>query len=342
MCKLETFITQKFRPDVLGGKLDKEHKVRFMLVKGDHKVKYPILMVNAICFGPKKDNVLINLEHAINKSDNIMVLYYEDIHLRWTYINTNNDSYFLYKKNDDEQYIIKPNFLYIRGCYVDAEDKYWRILGDFYNFVDLWEGNVLCPPKKQMSNESKPYQLNNSLLNASKNHPSISIGKSYIVKGMSRYNLLEQDKSYVVKSLSGVRSRVVDETDFKNWNFRSIENIPVLFQDKIDGNDLRAHVINKHVFAKLSRSKTNIDYRYDKNFFNMQDIDNLDETLLDFCITVAKEEDNDLLGIDFVKTKSGYVVLEANPSPGWSAYHPHNGIDNEPFVIELLKVLKSG
>ena len=37
----------------------------------------------------------------------------------------------------------------------------------------------------------------------------------------------------------------------------------------------------------------------------------------------------------------GYVVLEANPSPGWSAYHPFNGIDDEPFINELLRVLKS-
>lgn len=71
-------------------------------------------------------------------------------------------------------------------------------------------------------------------------------------------------------------------------------------------------------------------------------MENLDEDLVNFCLTVADEEDNQLLGIDFIQTNSGYVALEANPSPGWSAYHPFNGIDEEPFISELLRVLKSG
>lgn len=341
MRELETFINQKFRPDVLGGKLDKEHKKRFKLIKDKH-TKPRTIIVNAICFGAKKDNVLIHLEHVIGKVDNIVILYFEDIHSKWTYISTNKESYFLLKQNDKDQYIVKPRYLYIRGCYVDRDDKYWRIIGDFFNFVNLWDGKVLCSPKKQMPNESKLFQLNNSLKKASLDKPSISIGKSYVVKGLNSYKLLKQDKSYIVKSLSGVRSIVVGEEEYKNWNFSSINNIPVLFQEKVDGKDLRAHVINKQIFAKRSISKENIDYRYDKNFFKMLDIIDVEQELIDFCIKVAFEEENQMLGIDFIQTESGYVVLEANPSPGWSAYHPYNGIDNVPFISTLLKELKSG
>jgi glutathione synthase/RimK-type ligase-like ATP-grasp enzyme len=55
---------------------------------------------------------------------------------------------------------------------------------------------------------------------------------------------------------------------------------------------------------------------------------------------VTKNEENTLMGIDFIKTEKGYVVLEANPSPGWSAYHECNGIENDSFIDDLLEELK--
>ncbi len=305
MHELETFISQKFRPDVLGGRLDKEHKATFHLDSENKEISEPYLAVNAVCFGPKKDNVLINLEHVISKEDNILIFYYEDIHLRWSYISTNTENYFIYKKNELEQYKIKPNYLYIRGCYIDPDDKYWFLLGDFFNFVELWDRRVLCPPKKQMPNESKLYQLNNSLRKASQRLKSVSLGVSYVIKGTKHLNSLKQDKSYIVKSLSGVRSIVVDENHYKQWSINSINNVPVLFQEKVDGNDLRAHIINKQIFGKRSDSKENIDYRYDANFFKLSNVDNLDQELVDFCLSVAQEEDNQLLGIDFIQTASG-------------------------------------
>lgn len=338
MQQLTTFISQKFRPDVRGGRLDKDHYSFFSL---DPEVDIPILAINAICFGPKKDNVLINLEHAIHQSDKILIFYYEDIHQRWSYVCSNTESYFLYKKNDGEQYRIKANTLYIRGCYIDPSDKYWVFLGDFFNFLELYDGHILCHPRKQMPNESKLFQLNNSLKMASENSHSISIGHSYVIKGADMFDLLENDKSYIVKSLSGVRSIVVDKNNYASWNQNSINNIPVLFQEKVDGYDLRIHILDSKLFCKRSHAKKNIDYRYDDNFFKLSDENNLPQEIMDFCVSISREEDNKLLGIDLIQTQTGYVVLEANPSPGWSAYHPYNGIDDEPFITELLRVLKS-
>ena len=94
------------------------------------------------------------------------------------------------------------------------------------------------------------------------------------------------------------------------------------------------------LFAKQSTSKANVDYRYDKDFFNLIDVD-LDENISSLCLNISKEEDNELLGIDFIKTNSGYVVLEANPSPGWSAYHPYDGIKMNPFISNLLTVFNN-
>lgn len=339
MVLLKTFISNKYRPDIRGGTLDAKHKSKARLLV--HSRIELTDNVNCICFGPKKDNVLLNLEHAICSQDNIYIFYYEDIHVKWSYAITDNQGYFVYKKNDEEECIIRPKNLYIRSCYIEPDDQYWSVLGDFFNFVDMWNGYVLCSPKKQANNESKPFQLNSSLLKAAKGLNNISIGQSYIVKGKGRYKILNNKKSYIVKSISGIRSIVVDEQSYDCWDKARIDNIPVLFQEKVFGDDLRVHIINNKTFAKLAVSKSKIDYRYDKSFFNLITIDDLADEIKEFCINASKEEDNLLLGIDFIKSENSYVVLEANPSPGWSAYHDCNAITVDSFIKELLWVLKN-
>lgn len=352
MSLLETFIGPEYRPTILGARLDKLHEPVYQLQCKAQKIQdnsndfvQNVININAICFGPRRDNVLINLEHVITTNDEIFVFYYEDIHKKWTFVSQPNENYFIYKKNHTTEVKVIPNRLYIRGCYVDQEDNYWHLLGEFFNFIELWNEKVLCSPKQQMPNESKLFQINNSLKKSAQNTLKISIGKSFVVKGKKQYDLfinqyLSKHSSYVIKSLSGVRSIVVDEHDFVNWRSENISNLPVLFQEKAEGYDLRVHIINNQLYAKSAYEKNKVDYRYDSNFSKLIDVTKIDSELQAFCKQVSKEEKNQLLGLDFIKTVFGYVVLEANPSPGWSAYHPYNGFEDEPFITALLEVLK--
>ncbi len=337
MSQLKSFIGLSYRPEINGSRLDKTHQTKFRL---DYSNSWLEQEVNAIAFGPKQDKVLLNLEHAVRTNDGILIFYYEDLHKRWSFVQTNHEQYFLYKKNDLEQYKIKPNCLYIRGCQVDVDDENWRVLGEFFNFADCWNGKVVCAPSKQNNNESKLYQLNTSLKDSSRGK-HISIGNSYVLKGKNSLNQLSNNTSYIVKSLSGVRSIVVDDQDFKKWNQDSLNNLPVLFQEKVTGNNLRIHVVNGTLYGKLSLSKEKVDYRYDGNFLTLIDFSDFEDELNQFCIDVSHYEENPLIGIDFIKTENGYVVLEANPSPGWSAYHECNGIENNAFIKNLLTELKN-
>ncbi|MDI9818512.1 MULTISPECIES: ATP-grasp domain-containing protein [unclassified Legionella] len=335
MSQLATFISSSHRPEINGGRLDKSHQPLFEI---DYLYTSDMsdVIVNTIVFGPKQDKVLLSLEHAIEENDKILIFYYEDLHKKWTFVQNNSESYFVYRKNDAEQLKIYPQNLYIRGCQIDRDDPNWIILGEFYNFVDTWEGRVICAPQKQHNNESKLYQLNTSLKNASKPYNNISIGKSYVIKGQNGLAKLSDNKHYIVKSLSGIRSIVVDDKDFTSWNQESLSNMPTLFQEKVDGNDLRIHVVNGKTYGKLSLKKMGVDYRYDENFFSLVDFDDLTDELKLFCLAVTEYEGNTLMGIDFIKSDNEYVVLEANPSPGWSAYHECNGIENDAFIKDLL------
>lgn len=339
MSQLESFISEDFRPEINGGRLDKNHTPKFLL-DYSNIINIETKNINTLAFGPKKDKVLLNLEHAITNEDKILILYYEDLHKKWTFVKTNDDTYFLYKQNNLLQYKIKAQCLYIRGCQVDVDDKYWMLLGEFYNFVDCWDKKVVCAPKKQNNNESKLYQLNSSLKESS-NNKNVSIGKSYVIKGEGLFKELCHNKSYVVKSLSGIRSIVVDETEFTKWNKKNLNNLPILFQEKVIGKDLRVHIVNKQLYGKISKVKEAVDYRYDSNFSTLEDLNIFTDELKRFCIEVSQNEENPLIGIDFIKTENSYVVLEANPSPGWSAYHQCNGIENDAFIKDLLQELKN-
>lgn len=341
MSELKTFINKEYRPDISGGSLDLNHVSHLKLSNSLEDITK--IEVNAICFGPKKDNVLLNLEHAIHTEDKILVFYYEDIHVRWTYLTQNGCAYIIYKKNDVVEYKVLAKNIYIRGCYVDPESKLCELISNFLNFIELWDGKILCSPKSQLTNESKLFQLNNSLLKSSEKYSGISIGDSFVIKGLKSFERLSDSKEgdYIVKSLSGIRSEVVDGNTYKNWDKNSVENIPVLFQKKAEGNDLRVHIIDKCIHSKYSESKDSIDYRYDKAFYNLIDIEKLDDDMTNFCLEVSDREANRFLGIDFIKEESRYVVLEANPSPGWSAYYPHDGMAIGPLLQTLLQVLKS-
>ncbi len=337
MPQLNTFIQPAFRPEVNGAKLDKTHRTWFFI---KNRAPQKTIFVNAICFGPKKDRVLVNLEHATHEAHQILIFYYEDLLKRWHYVKTPTSSYFIYQKNETETLKVHTKCLYVRGCYTKAHSHMWYALGAFYCFLNTWQAKILCAPKSQCTNESKLYQLNHCLKKAAQGTPLISIGKSYVIKGQGRYEKKITKQSCIVKSLSGIRSIVVDETTHQHWDKNQLAHLPVLFQEKVKGQDLRVHVIENKTFSKLSLSKKHVDYRYDKHFFKLKTILNLPPALQAFAAKVSSLEANPLIGLDFIQTPSHYVVLEANPSPGWSAYHECNGIEIPPFIKALIEALR--
>lgn len=39
-----------------------------------------------------------------------------------------------------------------------------------------------------------------------------------------------------------MRSKVISDEVFSNWDFNKMNNLPTLFQEKIQGTDIRVHV----------------------------------------------------------------------------------------------------
>jgi hypothetical protein len=99
-----------------------------------------------------------------------------------------------------------------------------------------------------------------------------------------------------------------------------LANCPVLFQERIRGADVRAHLIGNRVEAELIESD-GVDYRLSTSgpkYFKQTE---LPSEVVCCCQRYAKENGLTFLGFDFKVDNSGrYFVLEANPMPGYDAY----------------------
>jgi len=142
----------------------------------------------------------------------------------------------------------------------------------------------------------------------------------------------------IVKSCSNVRSIVVNEKIFQDWDFKNIENLPTFFQEKIDGYDLRVHICRKKIWPLQVVTKDEIDYRYATSASVSYTKVNLPHYVKKLCNDIAKEEKNSFLGIDFMKNENSYYCLESNPGPGWSTYKlPSKNIFANQIIKQLTK-----
>ena len=118
----------------------------------------------------------------------------------------------------------------------------------------------------------------------------------------------------IYKSISGVRSIVkrVTKQDRKRW-----VREPVLFQELIQGNNIRVHVIKDIVIACCCMAR-DIDYRYAKAM-------RIERVKLPLwleleCIDVARQLGFEFTGIDLILRNGEYFILEVNPAPGYAYF----------------------
>lgn len=168
------------------------------------------------------------------------------------------------------------------------------------------------------SNSSKAYQLQQI-----RHH--IPVPNTIVTNDIDQVrNFREQYKRVIYKSCSGERS-IVTELDDNTLESRAeaLKTCPVLFQEYIEGTDIRVHVVGEHIFATAVTSTT-IDYRYDNNTTWVAiDLSDKHKTA---CITLTHALGLELSGIDLRLTPTGEIYcFEVNPSPAFSVYEEQSG-----------------
>jgi glutathione synthase/RimK-type ligase-like ATP-grasp enzyme len=149
----------------------------------------------------------------------------------------------------------------------------------------------------------------------------------------------QRHKKIIFKSLSGVRSIVqtFEEKDLDRLNH--IRWCPTQFQEFVEGDNVRVHVVGSQVFATHVTSDAT-DYRYSAQQVGetaqLEAIE-LPDDVAARCVTLSKALGLAFSGIDLKITPDKRVFcFEVNPCPGFSYYEANTGQPISDAVAHFL------
>lgn len=139
--------------------------------------------------------------------------------------------------------------------------------------------------------------------------------------------------SAIVKSISSWRSCVVERSDARLGLECYRPRLPMQFQQRVAGQNVRVHVAGLSAIACLIESHQ-IDYRYDEDAIVRPTV--LASDVEQWCIGAARSEGLRFAGIDLIKEEAGiYRCLEINPAPGYD-YFERRGFATDSQISRML------
>lgn len=202
-----------------------------------------------------------------------------------------------------------------------------------YTWLELSDALIINKLDAMSTNSSKPYQT--ELIRES----GLKIPKTIITTNKQKVKEFHKKyKNIIYKSISGVRSIV---SKYKREDYNRLNNLtwcPTQFQEHIDGQDYRVHVVNEKIFScKIITSAD--DYRYSSRQGGTTEIyaENIPKDIENKCIEVSKKLDLLVSGIDLRRSNDGeWYCFEANPSPGFSYYEQYTKLPIANAIAKLL------
>lgn len=332
MALKSTFISKKYRPNVKGEFLapsqpDASISLKLTPTLTDKKREKAI-----ICLHVKDDGSQTNVLKSQAHEANVVFLAYDDLGITWN---------FSFYKDILEFYlgdkILEPIGIYNRSYCPEVTHDKFHLFHHLLHVLTCWNGSKIGAGMTHTRNSSKGYQSISTIRQAihEDENKCFKIPKSYYIKGRQQYlNLIAKNQSLIVKSGSGIRSKVVTFETFKNWNINHVNHLPCLFQETCYGYDIRVHWMEEDCWSVIVYEKIDsIDYRYAKKRGPFEKYEDQAE-LQSFCKKLATIESLRLIGVDFIKINTNYYCLECNPNPGWAGFHRFCG--DEPVIAKKM------
>lgn len=208
----------------------------------------------------------------------------------------------------------------------------------FHELLTEWMEVASCRVMNRASdmgsNMSKPYQAQIIKRCGFKTPVTLISNEPDTVRDFQR-----KHKRVIYKSISSVRSIVVELDAVKLMNIDKLKHLPTQFQAYVPGNDIRVHVVGDVLFATEVLSEA-VDYRYanrDGLDVNMKHVQ-LPLEVEAACYRLSKDLSLPLCGIDLRLTpENDYFCFEVNPSPGYSYYQGNTGQDISGGIARYLE-----
>lgn len=218
--------------------------------------------------------------------------------------------------------------IYFRG--IAPDDSNGHVLHAVRSAITQHPNVVMAPTSTR--NWSKPMQA--ALMRAIVDMPlAVHLVPSHITNSAP----IRAD-THIIKSISGVRSKVVAISDGA-FRYKSGARLPhpVQIQPRLVGENIRVHVIGDDVFACAITTDA-IDYRYGSDP-RMRPIE-LPPAVRSWCIEITGLEGLRLSGIDLLRDRDGvYFCFEINPMPGYDYYERRAFPEGKPISLALARAL---
>lgn len=197
-----------------------------------------------------------------------------------------------------------------------------RLHEAFTQWLELTPARVLNRYSAMGSNGSKPFQALRIMGHGFRTPETLITNDPEAALEFYR-----EHGRVVFKSISGVRSIVTELSEDDVPRLERIRHCPTQFQERVDGEDVRVHVVGEEVFAtRIAADGT--DYRYART--QGADVQLTELALPDHiaerAVALAADLGLGIAGIDLMVDRAGDVYcLEVNPSPAFSFYELNTG-----------------
>jgi hypothetical protein len=163
--------------------------------------------------------------------------------------------------------------------------------------------------------------------------------ETYLVGDPMEAGFLAQNGfDLVSKSCSSTKTRTV-ALDSGLWDrVNALVNCPTLFQRRVYGDEVRAHWVDGRIFAERIQSKR-VDYRFAEPWVapNVHRMCDLPDDIAELCHEYCRSQSLMFAGFDFkVARDEQWIILEANPMPGYESYDRRQGNRIARALVTLL------
>jgi hypothetical protein len=290
-------------------------------------------MVILVC-GPIDDEQIVLLVEALNRNGaDFLVLdertLSDQVLLRWQFtdggltgqVKVNTRVVCVEEISAVYHRFLNPEDIFPTGESPQRICKTRSVLRALMDLFDIISARMVNRRRNMMSNNSKPYQ---SLLIQK---AGFMIPETLITNnGSALETFARKHDSLIFKSISSARSIVAPLDEKMQKNLCNLQYLPTQFQRRIEGLNVRVHVVGRRAFATQALTNA-VDYR----FASLED----DETRLkpyeltfelrNRSVYLARKCGLAFAGIDLIISKDGVYCLEVNPSPGFSYYEEATG-----------------
>lgn len=216
----------------------------------------------------------------------------------------------------------------------DSTQEHGHLLHQsFYEWLEVAEACVVNRHSAMFSNSSKPYQAQIIHRYGLKVPPTLVTNDAQKLR-----EFRERHKRVIYKSISGVRSIVKEFGPEDEERLCLIQYCPVQFQARVDGFDVRVHVIGQRTIATKVLT-TGTDYRYAHQEGGNTELESFEipDSVADSCVRLTAALGLHFSGIDLKFAPDGQVYcFEVNPMPGYSYYESNTGQPISQYLAEYL------